>query len=789
MKRRNKNLLILIFLFGLVSLGAFLFFPGIAHAQDLHTDLLSDSSKVGWIFTVWKTMLGLANIVVVLILVALAVINILHIQYDTYAIKKSLPLLILGIIMAYFSLFICRMIVDVAQVLTNTFAGNTHDLAVNYLCSIAIKSNTIADVFVANPVFSLIVIVLFTVLILIAILILSFLLLVRKYVIFVLVAIAPLAFILYAFPPTQGLFKKWWTEFLKWVFMGPVIMFIMYVASQIGAGNCNNFSLPALLAVIGLTYIAALVPFKLGGAVMGAWSKAGKKGAGLAGKAAWNNPWAKAQRAKGSQKFGDYWNRTRLGQSVNRAQGREKEYKQLKEEQKKATVEAGRQSLSPRERSQIEVQRRTAQYSTEISESNRAQLANALESGQRVPGLTDEEYQRYTGHASPIEAARAFMNQTNDLNTAKQALTKRRDLDIGGPSIRDLRYNSAVNNQMNADLYQLNADGSVVRDAAGNGVVLAGAAHNVHGISINRRDSRGNIAIAAGAPGHNTMVTDAELRNMAAEIRFKAKNAADPADQARLDAAAAEYEEQINTYEGAQPARYDYDVLLDRNLVGRKYSETNKRLSEEADITKKSYTGHNIVAATRGDHGTSEYRSTEEDAHRVYLGRSAEVEETAAFSEKQHLIAIDAFMREAERGDYEGVYATNDMITRIQEAHDWDTATNGAAVANVRWDINNAALSQLPHDQQDSARNQVEDLYRHNHGIAAGTVLTVPQQADALETLNLTQLKIDSSDQGRANQRMIEAVVSQIRNRPGVGLNEAIGQSLSRSQANARPRG
>lgn len=268
---------------------------GVSHAQNLHMALVAGQGP-DWIFNIWRTALALANVVVIVILIFIAVVNILHLQYDTYAIKKSVPLLIGGVIMSNFSLLICRMIVDAAQVIANTFASDPGGLARDLLCSIGFSVNAgQVNINIMALQFSLVLIIFVFILILIAVLILSFLLWIRLYVIYLLVAVAPVAFILYAFPPTQSLFKQWWSWFIRWVFMGPIIMLLVWVASRIGANNCTffntsgggtGFSFSALLATVAVLYLAAIIPFKLGGAVMGAWSNLGKKGAGLAGKGA-----------------------------------------------------------------------------------------------------------------------------------------------------------------------------------------------------------------------------------------------------------------------------------------------------------------------------------------------------------------------------------------------------------------------------------------------------------------------------------------------------------------------
>lgn len=270
---------------------AAILFPhlGTAHAVSLHEDLTPGTpgtSGSAWVFSVWKVALALANVIVIAELMFVAVVNIVHLQYDTYAIKKSLPLLIIGIIMANFSLLICRMLVDVAQVLANTFAADPTALATGYLCGMGFAATktgavlgSLSLLFGGGGGGTMLIIIIVTLLAaLIAIAILAFLLWIRKVVIFLLVAVAPVAFILYAFAPTQGLFKQWWGWFLRWTFMGPIVMLLMWVASKIGETNCSGtFSISALFAMCGVTYLAAIVPMKLGGPVMAAWAGFGKK--------------------------------------------------------------------------------------------------------------------------------------------------------------------------------------------------------------------------------------------------------------------------------------------------------------------------------------------------------------------------------------------------------------------------------------------------------------------------------------------------------------------------------
>ena len=298
---------------------------GVAHAQGttaaaapwktLHQDLSSPANggnpDTAWIFDVWRVLMSVANVFVAIVLFFFAFVNIAHIDYDTYQLKKTFPKLIIGILLANFSMVICRMIADVASALTMTFAQDLRVMMEGVLCALGFGTGGGIGTAIWTIVtgggnllwFILIVIAIF-----IGILILGLLLLFRHVVILILAAAAPVAFIMLAFPPTEQYFKKWWEWFINWVFMGPIIMLLLWMAGMVGGDQCNSgFNLTRSFAALALVYLAAIVPFKLGGAVMGAIGNAGKK----AGNFAANNPWSKQKRGQ-AQRWID--NKTPLGQ-------------------------------------------------------------------------------------------------------------------------------------------------------------------------------------------------------------------------------------------------------------------------------------------------------------------------------------------------------------------------------------------------------------------------------------------------------------------------------------------
>ncbi len=257
--------------------------------------LTNECSAVGcWAITSWKAVLALANIGLVVILIFIAIVNILRIQYDTYAIKKMLPILIIGIILGNFSLLIVRMFVDFANILTSLFLGGygtPGDMASALIGSSSLGAGgDIAKDFAGSGglgLGTLLLWFLFALFVMVAFLILGFLFYIRYAVVLICAIVAPLAFVAMAFPPTQGFFKQWWGWLIKFIFMKPISFFLLWLALQIKSSSFTESSGAAHITmwviIAFLVYLAIIIPFKLGGAVMGAWGGIGKKAASWAG--------------------------------------------------------------------------------------------------------------------------------------------------------------------------------------------------------------------------------------------------------------------------------------------------------------------------------------------------------------------------------------------------------------------------------------------------------------------------------------------------------------------------
>ncbi|MCL5795747.1 MAG: type IV secretion system protein [Patescibacteria group bacterium] len=260
------------------------------------------SGEKFWVFVVWRFCMSLINAVMVAFLIFLAFVNILRIQMDTYAIKKILPTLVLAVILANFSLLICRAVVDFSDVLVRTFAENKAQLASDLVSSLgltksvkpvaAVGLGTLTVVglfFAAGGAASLLLIlvgIIFAFLPGIAILVLAFLLWIRVIVVQVLVAFSPLAFIAMALPMTKSWFAKWWSEFARWVFMAVIIFFLLKIISLMKPATPGTLEIWTLVAAWVILYLTIQVPFKMGGAIMAAWGGIGKAISGI-GKGGW----------------------------------------------------------------------------------------------------------------------------------------------------------------------------------------------------------------------------------------------------------------------------------------------------------------------------------------------------------------------------------------------------------------------------------------------------------------------------------------------------------------------
>ena len=218
--------------------------PEQAHAapwlgEPIYQVLSNTSSGMGKITAeVWTITMNVVNSFVLALLIYVAFMNILRIQMDSYAVKKFLPTFIMTIILANFSFLIARIIIDIGNIAISIFLTGNQQNNLSGAFDELIKQQPIApgkEESGANY-YAIINAYIFKQFFVIAgaimMFILSFVFLVRNYMLYFLIAIAPLGFLAMALPITKKYFQQWWGTFTKWVFMPVVSVFWLWLGGQ-----------------------------------------------------------------------------------------------------------------------------------------------------------------------------------------------------------------------------------------------------------------------------------------------------------------------------------------------------------------------------------------------------------------------------------------------------------------------------------------------------------------------------------------------------------------------------
>jgi hypothetical protein len=241
---------------------------------------------------VWGSFQGIADVSFVIIFLVIIFSTASSTGVDSYTIKKALPRLFIAAILVQFSYVLCGLAVDVGNVLglgiidlvQNAIAGvpnttpsgaaqNTASFlaagAVGVGAVVAIASTALAPVVLMALLGFFIAIVVFVAT-----------LEVRMILIYILVATAPIAMMLWVLPNTEKLFRKWLDYFLKAIFMFPIISLLFAAGILVSKiGSTTGAELAAVVSLLGPIIAFCLMPqsFKWAGAGMAIASGAAKK--------------------------------------------------------------------------------------------------------------------------------------------------------------------------------------------------------------------------------------------------------------------------------------------------------------------------------------------------------------------------------------------------------------------------------------------------------------------------------------------------------------------------------
>ncbi|MEI7819099.1 MAG: hypothetical protein WCI47_03205 [bacterium] len=212
---------------------------------------------------------------------------------EAYAIKRALPRLTMGVLFTFASYFIMQTMIDITNALGNAIPSVLAAATANTSISsydISLNGNQQA--------LGIIVMLIIALFALIAVIVGIAGLITRQLIIFMLVITAPFAFVCWVLPNTEKLFKKWWSNLARVLFMFPLItgMLAMAILFQeiAGASPSATVQLAGTVApLIALTLIPKT--FKWGG---DAFAGAAGFAAGYATKA---TNWGKDKAAGGAK--------------------------------------------------------------------------------------------------------------------------------------------------------------------------------------------------------------------------------------------------------------------------------------------------------------------------------------------------------------------------------------------------------------------------------------------------------------------------------------------------------
>ncbi len=286
------NFLADVILGNLVSITAWLF----QGALNLVTDSNMSIVKVGW-----GVSLSIANNFFILILLAIAIATILG--FDKYSYKTMLPKFIMVILLINFSMVIGLAIINIVQVPANFFvtelsknpsgaAASANQATMNIMQRMGSTNpieyendeingimakfeeskkdgkEPLKDSFVS--VLMLLIVKIFTNLLLIFVFLAGTVYMIsRTFMLWMLLMLAPLAWIASLLPSLEKHWTTWWDKFIKWSIFAPAYLFFVYLGLKIYEAGPPNIGMakfadlfdPAKLiqvALVGFILLAGL---------------------------------------------------------------------------------------------------------------------------------------------------------------------------------------------------------------------------------------------------------------------------------------------------------------------------------------------------------------------------------------------------------------------------------------------------------------------------------------------------------------------------------------------------
>lgn len=252
----------------------------------VHESILTglSSSSNSPMYQAWSFFRNVANIMFVIAMLFVIFSQITGFGIDNYGIKKILPKLIVTAIIVNFSYIICGIFVDLSNIIgegikniLESVAGSTTtateklgdnvvgviNTLIGALAAVGAAAGglTIAGAAISNAVVSgSLLTVIFPILAFVGSALMAgffamLMLGLRQALIIIMIVISPVAFVLYAIPNTNGLFKKWFQLFKTLLMLFPVFCFMVgggFLVSNIIIKGSNDFFMTIIGGLISI---------------------------------------------------------------------------------------------------------------------------------------------------------------------------------------------------------------------------------------------------------------------------------------------------------------------------------------------------------------------------------------------------------------------------------------------------------------------------------------------------------------------------------------------------------
>jgi hypothetical protein len=217
------------------------FYQQLAHEVQsfLQTGVLDASSNSG-AHEVWNNFRNLTNILFVIIFLVIIFSTTVSVGLDSYSVKKMLPRLVLAVIFVQFSWILMQLAFDVTNILGAGVSGLVNSVSCPGAGGPGQVGLTVGGIFdfiivggatgIAIALGLAVPLLLALLAAVIGILVVFIALVFRKFIIIVLVVLAPLAFVAWILPGTESYFKSWWKMLSRLLLMYPLIMLIFSMA-------------------------------------------------------------------------------------------------------------------------------------------------------------------------------------------------------------------------------------------------------------------------------------------------------------------------------------------------------------------------------------------------------------------------------------------------------------------------------------------------------------------------------------------------------------------------------